>query len=223
MANGIANAEGGRITAKRLYHYAPESSYGRHREMEEAILQFWFGDYRDPGEIPATCLKWFAKDDAFDAEIRSRFEGALKSPRPLPPGPRGQLAYILLYDQFPRNLYRGTPKAFSFDSIALPLALKMIEAGDDLNLLPLQAFFVYLPFQHAEDLEMQRLSMKKVEDLKARSPASLARFWENALPFVHRHFEIIERFGRFPHRNSILNRSSSVEEMAFLKEPMSSF
>ena len=127
--------------------------------------------------------------------------------------PRGMLAAILVLDQFPRNMFRDDPRAFATDAAALALAKRAIDEGIDMRLAPEQRAFVYMPFQHAEALDDQ-----------ARSIALFTALGNpNNLDFALRHQAIIERFGRFPHRNSVLGRVSTAAELAFLQEPGSSF
>jgi len=174
------------------------------------ILHFWFE------ETPPK--QRFAKDVAFDATIHQRFgalharavQGELWDWRGTP---QGRLAEIVVLDQFPRNLHRGSALAFAHDGMALVLAQEAISAGADAQLTPEQRAFLYMPFMHSESRAMQRESVRLF--------TALGRA-EN-LDFAHRHAEIIERFGRFPHRNADLGRTSTAEELAFLQQPGSSF
>lgn len=182
------------------------------------ILDFWFlpaGGYRP---------EWFRKDKAFDAAIRDRFgdavEAALGSEAPADAGDEELLARILLLDQFTRNIFRGTPRAFAGDVQALAIATSLVTAGRDKNLNPWQRWFAYLPFEHAESMMEQERSVALFTAL-ARE-AQLSAF-ENALDYAGRHRDVITRFGRFPHRNVILGRPSTAEEIEFLKQPGSSF
>jgi uncharacterized protein (DUF924 family) len=188
----------------------------------EAILDFWFGA---PGSAEHGSARkvWFAKDDAFDAEIRTRF-GALVE-RAL----RGELegwgdaapsalAQVLLLDQFTRNVFRGTPRAFAGDPRALAAASRMIGLRQDEELAPFMRGFAYLPFEHAEGLAMQDEAIRLFTRLVALDPAQ-----QSMLDFAWKHRAVIERFGRFPHRNDILGRQSTAEEIEFLKQPGSGF
>ena len=177
-----------------------------------AILDFWFGP-RDE-ERP----EWFRKDSAFDALIGDRF-GALVA-LALQGGlvewdavPQGALARLLLLDQFTRNIFRGTPRAFAGDAQALAAARAMVARGFDARLPPVRRAFVYLPFEHSEELEAQRESLRLYRALGLGDHEEWAR----------RHAVIVERFGRFPHRNAILGRLSTPEEVEFLKQPGSGF
>ncbi|MBF8302770.1 MAG: hypothetical protein HW396_1051, partial [Candidatus Dadabacteria bacterium] len=139
--------------------------------------------------------------------------------------PRGTLALIILLDQFSRNIYRGTAKAFSQDSLALYVCLRGIEKGFDKRLHPVERLFLYMPLEHSEDLEMQKKSVEYFSMLEKLFPAppSLASMVSEFKKYAGMHYVIIERFGRFPHRNEILGRKSTPEEIEFLKQPGSSF
>jgi uncharacterized protein (DUF924 family) len=182
----------------------------------KAVLDFWFGD----GGIR---VEWFRKDAAFDASIAQRFgalvERAVRGELlEWQDEPASALARVLVLDQFTRNIYRDSARAFSGDALALAAARAMVAAGQDQQLPPVQRAFVYLPFEHAEDLAAQ--------DDAARLFVALAReapHLEDMLDYAHRHRAIIERFGRFPHRNALLGRASTPAELAFLEQPGSGF
>jgi uncharacterized protein (DUF924 family) len=186
------------------------------------VLAFWFGAPGDPHH-DKTRPQWFRKDDAFDAEIRRRFArlidealaGALEAWRA---SIAGALAYIVTLDQFTRNTYRGTAKSFAGDAQALAAARALVASGADRMLPGVRRQFVYLPFEHAEDLAMQNESMRLFTALGADEPA-LA----DLSTWAEKHRVIVARFGRFPHRNAILGRTSTPDEEAFLREPGSSF
>jgi uncharacterized protein (DUF924 family) len=184
----------------------------------DEVLRFWFGDA--PPYVARA--EWFRKNDAFDREIERRFGPAIDEALrggllPWDGTPPGALARILVLDQFTRNVFRNTPKAFAGDRLALAAAREMVASGRDQTLAPVQRNFVYLPFEHAEDLSMQDESVRLFTQLDAASPAP------DALDYAHRHRAIVARFGRFPHRNAILGRESTPEEIDFLKQPGSSF
>lgn len=188
----------------------------------QAILDFWFGA---PGsKLHGTQRKeWFSKDPGFDALIGQRFgpliERALQGQlREWDAQPETALARILLLDQFTRNCFRGLPRAFAGDALALAAARAMVGAGDDLALTPLRRGFVYLPFEHAEDIAMQDEAVRLYTAL-AGEASELA----GLVDWAERHRAVIRRFGRFPHRNAILGRPSSAEELVFLAGPGSSF
>lgn len=188
----------------------------------QAILDFWFLP-ADADGYGASRTVWFKKDPAFDAQIRERF-GVLIG-QALAGGlqqwdctAQGALARILLLDQFTRNTLRDTPEAFSGDGLALASAQRMTAAGTDRQLLPVQRYFVYMPFMHAEDLALQQRSLVLFRQLYAETGE-----FAGALDYAVRHHDIIARFGRFPHRNRILGRTSTAEELAFLRLPGSGF
>lgn len=189
----------------------------------EEVLSFWFGEpHEDQGYYDERRALWFAHDPHFDQEIRDRFTSDYQSAarRELmgwQATPRGGLALILLCDQFPRNMFRGDPRAFATDPLAREVATQLLQAYGDRLLLPVERMFVYLPFMHSEDLADQHRSVGLFRQL-AQECASL-----DAVPYAMKHLEVIERFGRFPHRNAILGRPSSAEEVEFLKQPGSSF
>lgn len=178
--------------------------------MEE-ILNFWFAEGRQ--------AQWFEGSDGFDGECRrvllphleaalaGRYEGWWREPR-------GCLALVLLFDQVPRNVYRATPKAFAFDARGREVTRHALKMGFDEALKPVERVFLLMPLEHSEDLVDQKDCVR----LMAAIPEA-----EEFLPYAERHLEIVERFGRFPHRNAILGRESTEAELEFLKEPNSSF
>jgi len=195
------------------------------------ILDFWFGDLKEGGIPPEHLSRmWWAKDENTDEFIRVNFEADLINAREGRLGvweisPRGTLALIILLDQFPRNIYRGRPEAFAQDSRALNLSLRGIERGFDRELHPVMRVFFYMPFMHSEDLDIQARSIALFSALERdfTSPPALSDMLSSNSEYAERHYAIIERFGRFPHRNSILGRESTAEEIEFLKQPGSSF
>lgn len=194
----------------------------------EKIHQFWFGQLLDPGVIPARSTFWFQPSEAFDKEIRENFANILENAAQgkcdsWKATPQGMLSLIILFDQFPRNMFRGTARAFAYDRFAVEVAKSLTTSGLDKKLFPIERTFAYLPFEHAEDLAVQYESERLFAELSKECPDKVREYFEDNLRYAVRHREIIERFGRFPHRNSILGRKSTPEEIAFLKEPMSSF
>ncbi len=182
----------------------------------EEILNFWFGDEDGFRET------WFRGGEAFDQEIQSRFGGDYERAAAgeldgWKSSPRGCLALILLLDQFPRNMFRGDTRAFATDPQAREAAKHAIESGFDRSLRPIERIFVYLPFEHSEDLEDQRRSVELFRAL-GRDLDS-----DELLDYAIRHKRVIARFGRFPHRNEVLGRSSTPEEEAFLGGPDAPF
>lgn len=185
----------------------------------QAVIDFWFG-------VPLTGVpraEWFRKDDAFDDAIRGRFgelvELALAGGlREWDRDATGTVARILLLDQFTRNAFRGTARAFAGDALALEAARALVANGRDRALSGLMRWFVYLPFEHAEDRDAQRESLRLFAELAAAYPA-LA----DAYTWAVKHHDVIARFGRYPHRNALLDRPSTAEEIEFLRQPGSSF
>lgn len=194
-----------------------------------AVLEFWFGSNPDDAAIAKeTSALWWSKNPQVDEEIRERFEawvakaaaGALSYWEATP---AGRLALILLTDQFPRNIYRDSPRAFAYDAKALAWCLDGIEQHVDRKLRPIERVFFYLPLEHAESLEHQDKSVKHFGELVSIVDEPDKAVFKEYLDFAIRHRDIIARFGRFPHRNKILGRQSTAEEIAFLNEPGSSF
>jgi uncharacterized protein (DUF924 family) len=190
--------------------------------VARAVLDFWFGAPDSPG-FGQTAKRWFARDDAFDRSLRERFGATLAAARrgecdAWQSSPLGALALVVVLDQFSRNAWRGSAEAFAADARALDVARRMIANGADLGLPSAHhRAFAYLPFEHAESLDSQRESVRLFEALERETGE------RGYVGYARRHAEIIERFGRFPHRNAVLGRSSTDEELAFLSEPGSSF
>jgi uncharacterized protein (DUF924 family) len=187
-----------------------------------AVLDFWFlpADHAGHGFYRP---EWFRKDDAFDAAIRERFGPFVEAALSGTPGEESDealLAHSLLLDQFSRNIFRDTPRAFAGDAQALQIAETLVAAGRDKNLTSWQRWFAYLPFEHSESLMQQERSVALFSAL-AREMQHEA--FDNAHDYALRHREVIARFGRFPHRNAILGRESTTTEIEFLKQPGSSF
>jgi uncharacterized protein (DUF924 family) len=168
------------------------------------VLEFWFRELRPE--------HWFAKDDALDAKIRERFgalhEAVATEQVEMPLTPRGVLAAIIVLDQFSRNLHRGSSRAFAQDAKALELARRAIEMGLDRELTPMERKFIYMPFMHAEDRTAQAECVRLFTELED----------QDSLKYAIEHRDIIDRFGRFPHRNRTLGRRSLPEEEEFLKQ-----
>jgi uncharacterized protein (DUF924 family) len=195
----------------------------------EAVLEFWFGSDRDDAAVAKEkSALWWSKNPQLDDEIRQRFESSIKKAAASELSdwqatPRGRLALILLIDQFPRNIYRDSAQAFAYDSKALAWSLDGIDHGLDLKLRPIERVFFYLPLEHAESLEHQEQSVKRFRELVDAVGAEQKHIFAEYLDFAVRHREIVARFGRFPHRNKILGRVSTPEELAFLAGAGSSF
>jgi uncharacterized protein (DUF924 family) len=172
----------------------------------DEVLRFWFGQ---------EAKRWFEKNATFDAEIRSRYlplYEALSSNHDWLSQPRDCLARIVVLDQFPRNMFRGTPRAFAADPLALAAAKHAVARGYDRDLATVERQFVYLPFEHSESLADQERACELMKPLG-----------EDLHDWALRHKRIIERFGRFPHRNQVLGRKSTPEEIEFLETPGSGF
>lgn len=190
--------------------------------LAQQVLDFWFGASAAPFYGQARDV-WFRRDAQFDRRIGERFaaliDAALAGDFAHWQGDAlSALAHIIVLDQFTRNVFRDQPRAFSGDEQALAAAHAMLAAKQHLGLLPVQRAFVYLPFEHAEDIAAQEQSVQLFGELAAAAP-QLA----DMLDYAHRHRDIIARFGRFPHRNVILGRSSTAAEIAFLQQPGSRF
>jgi uncharacterized protein (DUF924 family) len=188
----------------------------------QAVIDFWFGAPGSP-ERGTQRAVWFRKDPAFDASIAQRFgplvERALAGElRDWDAEPASALARIVLLDQFTRNIFRDTARAFAGDRLALEAARSAVAAGRDRAVPPEQRGFVYLPFEHAEDLAAQDEALRLFSALEAEAPAL-----EGLVDYARRHRAIVERFGRFPHRNALLRRPSTPEELEFLRQPGSGF
>ena len=176
----------------------------------QPILHFWFTEL--------TPKQHFAKDAALDEAIRTRFGSVLTAAAKCElfawrATPEGRLAEVLVLDQFSRNVYRDTPHAFAQDALALVLAQELVASTLDRSLPLAQRSFAYMPYMHSESLAIH------TQAVQLFSQPGL----ENNLSFELRHQEIIDRFGRYPHRNAILGRTSTAEELTFLSEPGSSF
>ncbi|MGH6735147.1 MAG: DUF924 family protein [Methyloceanibacter sp.] len=176
----------------------------------DEVVRFWFEEL--------TPKEWYGPPERVDAEIAARFRDTYERLKDgVPPDwlttPQGFLAAILVLDQFPRNMFRGEPRAFATDKAALALARQAIDEGVDAKLPREHRAFLYMPFQHSENAEDQARSVGLF--MKLGNPLNL--------DYAIRHQEIVARFGRFPHRNAILDRFSTAEEWGFLKTPGSSF
>lgn len=191
----------------------------------EALLSFWFGAEADDDAVARRQAPlWWSKDAELDRSLGERFEPELPGAGAAwPETPRGRLARVILLDQIPRSIYRGTVRAFAWDELARRQAEASLALGDESRLRPIQRVFLYMPFEHAEDLELQDLAVERFEALGAAVPAAQRQTFDGFLDFARRHRDIIRRFGRFPHRNAILGRPSTAEETAFLQTPGSSF
>lgn len=202
----------------------------------QTVLDFWFGQDDPESEQPRSAADiahqqnklWWGKDATIDQQIQQKFEPTLKA---LLTGhfstwfetAQGRLAAIIVLDQFSRNMYRTNAQAFSQDSLALYWTLQGLRQGDDKKLTPLQRVFFYLPLEHCEQLNMQNLAVEKFEQLAADSAESFRSLAKGFVDYAHQHQQLIARFGRFPHRNTLLNRPSSSEELEYLAQPGAGF
>ena len=196
------------------------------------IHAFWFGPAADEDEDDAIIERqsalWWKKQPEVDAAIRARFaplvgRAAVGELDAWLGGLRGRLALILLTDQFPRNIWRGEAAAFAFDVLALRWAKETIARGLDRDARPIERVFLYLPLEHSEDLADQREAVRLFDALGGEVAAAARPAFAGYLDYARRHLEIIERFGRFPHRNGALGRETSPEEAEFLRQPGSRF
>ncbi len=188
----------------------------------EEILTFWFGEIRDePSYFAERAQRWFAQNADFDRQIVQRFQAdyELAAQGQLArwtETARGGLALILVLDQFPRNMFRNDPRAFATDPLAQQIAEQIIAAGFDRQLRLVERYFVYVPFMHSEKRAHQQRSVMLFQQLAAQRA-----YFDTS--YAVRHQAVIDRFGRFPHRNTVLGRVSTPAELAFLKQPGSSF
>jgi uncharacterized protein (DUF924 family) len=199
-------------------------------ETPENIRKYWFGTALEDAAVMARerAPLWWSKNPEVDNEIRRRFEswvikagsGELDH---WALNPQDRLALILLTDQFPRSIYRDSAKAFAFDTKALSLAREGVDAGSDASLHLLEKVFFYLPLEHSESLADQQRSVSLFQKLFDEAGTDQKPTFAEYLDFAVRHREIISRFGRFPHRNEALGRTSTTEELSFLQQPGSGF
>lgn len=189
----------------------------------QAVLRFWFG------EADAVDTRWFKGGPAFDALIAAEHgatvEAALAGELAAwATTPEGALALVIVLDQFTRNLFRGTPRAFAGDAKALALAQQLVASGDHLRLSLLQRWFAYMPFEHAEDRLQQAEAVRLFTALHADARGTAhATALAGALDYAHKHAVVVNDYGRFPHRNPILGRESTAAELAYLAQPGAGF
>jgi uncharacterized protein (DUF924 family) len=194
----------------------------------EALLRFWFGEASDEALVARQQQAlWWGKDPAQDALLRSRFESAVQAEAhgewAALQAPRELLARILLLDQLPRAIYRDTPPAFAYDARARELAGQLLHDRRDRQLRAIERVFAYLPLEHSEQLTEQQQSLTLFAELRDNASEPLRPLFQSFATYAERHWAVIARFGRFPHRNVVLGRSSTVEELQFLQQPGSSF
>jgi uncharacterized protein (DUF924 family) len=199
------------------------------RETPDGILEFWFeGAAEDPSKAMQRSAFWFQASADVDEDISRRFSALLQR------AARGDLAaweqaapsclaLVILLDQFPRNIYRGMAEAFQYDSKALDVATRGVAAGYLEQLSPAEQRMFVLPYEHCEDISVQRAGIELFEGIVDRVSTEWELSTRGSLGFARRHLEIIERFGRFPHRNDVLGRESTVAEQAYLVDGGESF
>ncbi len=183
-------------------------------------MEFWFGRENEEG-YGEFRDEWFQKDEEFDRQIRDRFlddyeRAAQGEYDGLQEQPESSLALVILLDQFPRNLFRGDARTHATDDKALDVSREAIQKGFDKELYPFQRHFLYMPFMHSENLKGQQRSVALFQELAEEGGPDVKEYAEG-------HRDIVERFGRFPHRNEILGRETTPEEAEFLEQPGSSF
>ena len=195
------------------------------------ILDFWFGDIKKSG-IPGKEKQniWWIKDKKLDELIKKQFENHLveansKEIDEISDNPNEILAYVILLDQFSRNIYRDTPAAFAQDEKALSIVIKGLVAGVDKKMQAYERAFFYMPLMHSEDIDIQKKSVECFSAFESeyKDSNNFAKLVTQNKKYAVLHHDIIERFGRYPHRNGILGRESTTEEIEFLKGPGSSF
>ena len=214
-------------TANHLSRDAPGTSVPE--STPEAIHRYWFADaLGDPSIATRRTAFWFSSSRETDAEIAGRFAAVL---RQAGAGAHADwerqahacLALIIVLDQFPRNIHRGTAAAFQLDEQTLGVARRGVAAGHLSELHTAERAFFLMPYQHVENLEAQREGVKLFERMTEEAPAEWRAFAEDILRYARLHLDIVERFGRFPHRNAILGRGSTRAEREYLEENTESF
>lgn len=193
-------------------------------EQIEEVLQFWFGELKQGFPVTNRKSLWWFGDEKMDRlieelfghQVRMALWGQLDD---WSGQPRGRLALILLLDQFTRSIYRGAVDAFAGDQRAEQLCREGIINGHDTVLEASERLFFYMPLEHAEELSAQNLCVAQLEEMLCTTPREQRHHIDNALDFANEHRDLIVRFGRFPHRNKILSRSSTPEELAYLNQP----
>lgn len=193
-------------------------------KIVDDILHYWLGQVEDTG-IPTEyrAQVWFGKDPKIDAEIKDQFEPVLLDAIGLKlddwkEHPRSSLALIIVLDQFSRHIFRGKPAAFEQDPKALDLCLYSIKHEFDHEVSLIERAFLYMPLMHAEDLQMQISSVRAFKTLADLSFPETHQIFFQFLTYAIKHYEVIKAFGRFPQRNAILNRDSTIDEKRFLEE-----
>ena len=193
------------------------------------LLEFWFRDaLQSPEALARRGAVWFQAEPVFDLECATRFATLLEDAArgvldDWTQTPQGRLALVILLDQMPRNIHRGSPTAFAHDAQAADHCIAGIESGQDRFLHPVERIFLYMPLQHAEDLGLQRRSIEQFESLADEADDSWRGYFVENVRYAHAHHDIVERFGRFPHRNRTLSRNSTEEELRYLADGAPTF
>ena len=195
----------------------------------EEVLNFWFGSAGTASEIAGRQRKlWFGKSQANDQAVIDRFSATLVAATSgqldrWANTPRGRLVLVIVLDQFPHHIFRDKPQAYATDPQALAMTLEALAAGEDPQLAPIERVFLYLPLEHAESMAMQDVSVSLYEKLAREATPAERPLFEDFLDYARRHRDVVARFGRYPHRNAILGRPSTADELEFLKQPGSRF
>jgi uncharacterized protein (DUF924 family) len=198
-------------------------------DQPERVLAFWFGAPGSATEIAGRQRKlWFGKSPANDQAVIDRFAATLTAATTgqldhWTRTPRGRLALVIVLDQFPHHIHRDRPQAFATDPQSLALSLAALESGEDRKLAPIERVFLYLPLEHAESLDLQERSVSLYEQLAHEAAAYEHALFDGFLDYARKHRDVVARFGRFPHRNEILERPSTPDELEVLKQPGSRF
>lgn len=188
----------------------------------DQVLDYWFGDALEgAAELERANKRWFSSGHAQDHEIAQRFADLPKTVAARPVAQvaarLSALAAVIVLDQFPRHLYRGQAGAFAFDDKALEILDRALKEGWDRELHPLHTSFLYMPLQHVEDLQRQEQGVSLYTTLFEQAEEPFKMFIASNLDYAHQHLELIQRFGRFPHRNQALGRESTEEERRYLE------
>lgn len=200
-----------------------------HQELARQIRKFWFADtLEDPARIRARMDFWFAADSARDTDVRKRWNSTVEDAMAgrldsMGDTATGRMALILLLDQFPRNIFRGSPRAFEKDGRSRYLMRDGMSLLMDLELSPIERCFYYMPLQHSEFLEDQESAVSRYSHLASEVSLEQRKIFDRFRHFAQMHCDIIARFGRFPHRNAILNRLNTTEEVLYLAGPVPNF
>jgi uncharacterized protein (DUF924 family) len=198
-------------------------------DQPDRVLAFWFGPPGSATEIAGQQRKlWFGKSPANDRAVIERFAATLAAATAghldhWARTPRGRLALVIVLDQFPHHIHRDQPQAFATDPQSLALSLDALAAGEDRQLAPIERVFLYLPLEHAESIELQERSVSLYEKLAHQAAADERALFDGFLDYARKHRDVVARFSRFPHRNEILGRPSTPDELEFLKQPGSHF